>query len=52
MSYNLPDIPRYDFTEHMEECYWRVKDIQKTPDWYKYMNIKNCPECNAEINNG
>lgn len=49
MSYAGIDVPQYDFTNHAEDCYWRLKNIQKTKAWYKAFNITQCPMCEAEV---
>ena len=38
-----------DNTNHLDECLWKLKGIQKTKTWYTFMNIKHCPICQVEI---
>ena len=38
-----------DNTQHAEDCFWKLKKITKTPSWYKFMGIKNCPSCQAPV---
>lgn len=38
-----------DNTVHQDDCVWKLKPIKKTYKWYKYLNIKQCPLCNAPV---
>jgi len=35
--------------EHLEDCHWTLKEIEKTVLWFKYMELKNCPACKQPI---
>lgn len=38
-----------DNIQHTEDCIFFKKKIVKTLNWWRYLGLKNCPECQAEV---